>query len=101
MPVEEWHTVQLSPSTVVLARKWDAAAASTWQPEHADAVACAGFVGPCGSTTGFKPTGRFCSLPFTWHIEQFLKSVAAPAGLRAGNSVPLKSLWLPPKTTTT
>ncbi len=32
--------------------------------------------------------------------EQFLVSVAAPVGLSAGNSVPLKSLWLPPKPTT-
>ncbi len=60
---------------------------STWQPVHAEVNGWIGLIGPCGSTTCIEPvSGRsFCSLPLTWHIEQFLVSVAAPVGLSAGN----------------
>ena len=44
--------------------------------------------------------GRFCSLPLMWHIEQLRVSPAEPVGLKGGNSVLEKSLWLPPKPTT-
>jgi len=92
--------VHASPRVVVFESMCDAAGRSTWQPEQAEEIAGLGFTGPCGSTTAFSPRGRFCSLPLTWHKEQFLVSVGSPVGLSAGNSVLEKSLWLPPNPTT-
>ena len=94
-----------------LARDFGPAVAAYWQrlqqrdgfcrAVQAEAIAGIGFTGPCGSSTLFLPSGSVCSLPLTWHMEQFAKSLVAPVGLIAGNSVQLKSLWLPPKPTTT
>ena len=50
----------------------------TWQPVQAEEMAGIGLIGPCGSVTAFLPSGRFCSLPLTWHMEQLRRSPGVP-----------------------
>ena len=74
--------MQASPSDVVFESMCDAAGRSTWQPEQAEENGWIGLIGPCGSVTAFSPVGSdFCSLPLTWHKEQFSR-----IGGRAGGA---------------
>jgi hypothetical protein len=69
-PVGPWQTLQLSPSLDVLPTACESAAWVAWQAVQSAVVRGMGLIVLCGIFTAFKPTGRFCSELFTWHISQ-------------------------------
>ena len=90
-----WHTTHASPREVVFASACEEVDKSAWQPVHAAVIAGAGLMYACGFVVEFRPSGRFCSLLLTWHIEQLAVSVGVPCGLIAGYRTVVKSFTLP------